>query len=105
MADVISSAELQAKVDAFVNNLLKAANGADKTSSSVGQMSVNISKNIDNVNKLNLNQFNSALNSGSISINRFNQQANSLSASTKPLITGSNQAANALTNLGRVAQD
>lgn len=101
MADVVLSAELQARVDQFVANLLNAANSADNTSNSVSQMSSNISRNIANVNRQNLNQFTAALNAGTLSVQRFNNTP----VNPRPTIVGANQAANALTNLGRVAQD
>lgn len=102
MADVILSAELQARVDSFVANLLAAANSADTTSSSVSQMTANVSRNIANVNRLNLSQFTAALNAGTLSVQRLGA---AVPAIVRPLTVGSNQAAMALTNLGRVAQD
>jgi len=102
MADVVLSAELQARVDSFVANLLAAANSADNTSNSVTQMSTNISRNIANVNRTNLSQFTAAMNAGTLSVTRLGA---AVPAITRPLTVGTNQAANALTNLGRVAQD
>lgn len=106
MADVQLSVELQAQVDKFVANLLSAANGADNTSNSVSQMSTNISRNIANVNKQNLSQFTAALNAGTLAVKKFNDAPiKPKPLDPKPVIVGVNQAANALTNLGRVAQD
>jgi len=102
MADVVLSAELQARVDSFVANLLAAANSADNTSNSVTQMSTNISRNIANVNRTNLSQFTAAMNAGTLSVQRLGA---AVPAITRPLTVGTNQAANALQNLGRVAQD
>lgn len=102
MADVILSAELQARVDSFVANLLRASNSASSTGTAVGAMSANISRNIANVNSLNLTAFNNALNAGTLSVQRLGQAVPSI---TRPLVVGTNQATNALTNLGRVAQD
>lgn len=98
---VVLSVALQAQVDAFVANLLRAANQSDQTSNATTQMSTNISRNIANVNRLNLSQFTSALNAGTLSVQRFNNTP----LNPRPVIVGANQAANALTNLGRVAQD
>jgi hypothetical protein len=102
MADVVLSAELQARVDSFVANLLAGANAADNTSNSVASMASNISRNVANVNRVNLSQFTAAMNAGTLSVQRLGA---SVPAIVRPLTTGSNQAAMALTNLGRVAQD
>lgn len=102
MADVVLSAELQARVDSFVANLLAAANSANNTSNSVSQMSTNISRNVANVNRVNLSQFTAAMNAGTLSVQRLGA---AVPAIVRPLTVGSNQAAMALTNLGRVAQD
>jgi len=104
MADVILSAELQARVDSFVANLLSAANSATNTATATTQMSTTISRNIANVNRTNLTQFTAALNAGTLSIQRFNNTP-IVPLNPRPIVVGANQAAMALTNLGRVAQD
>ena len=105
MAEAVLSVEIQAKVDKFVKALLDAANQSQSTENIVGKMSANISNNIANVNKANLSQFNNALKSGELSIQKFGQQATKLPNALPQIVKGSNQAAFALTNLGRVAQD
>jgi len=102
MADAVLSVELQARVDAFVANLLSAANASTNTATATTQMSTTISRNVANVNRTNLTQFTAAMNAGTLSVNRLGA---AVPAITRPIVTGSNQAANALTNLGRVAQD
>lgn len=155
MADVILSAELQARVDQFVSNLLEAANAVSNTGAAVTKLSENISRNIANVNRQNISAFTAAIQNGTLGLEGFSRTATtattntaqsfsrlstsvsanvaninrqninafvaSLNAGTlavqrfnqnpivppnpRPLIVGANQAANALTNLGRVAQD
>lgn len=101
MADVILSAELQARVDSFVANLLAGANAADNTSNSVAAMSSNISRNVANVNRQNIAQFTASLNAGTLAVQRFNNTP----LNPRPIIVGANQASNALMNFGRIAQD
>lgn len=101
MADVILSAELQARVDSFVANLLAAANSADNTSNSVSQMSTNISRNVANVNRVNLSQFTAAMNAGTLSVQRFNNTP----LNPRPVIVGANRATQSLTDFGRILQD
>lgn len=105
MAAEVLSIELQAKVDQFIAGLLAAANETKVTGSSVDSMTASISKNIANVNKLNLNAFQNALKSGQLSIKGFENAAKTIPNALPRITAGSNQAAMALTNLGRVAQD
>lgn len=105
MAAEVLSIELQAKVDQFIAGLLAAANETKVTGSSVDVMTASISKNMANVNKLNLNAFQNALKSGQLSIKGFENAAKTIPNALPKITAGSAQAANALTNLGRVAQD
>lgn len=105
MAAEVLSIELQAKVDQFIAGLLAAANETKVTGSSVDVMTASISKNIANVNKLNLNAFQNALKSGQLSIKGFENATKTIPNALPKITAGSNQAAMALTNLGRVAQD
>lgn len=105
MAGEVLSIELQAKVDQFVAGLLAAANQTKTTGNSVELMTASISKNMANVNKINLNAFNASLKAGQISIKGFENAAKTIPNALPKITAGSAQAANALTNLGRVAQD
>lgn len=101
MADVVLSAELQARVDSFVANLLAAANGADNTDRSVSAMSTNISRNIANVNRQNISAFTNSLNAGTLAVQRFNNTP----LNPRPVIVGANRATQSLTDFGRILQD
>lgn len=105
MADAILSVELQAKVDAFVKGLLDAANSADNTEKKVNELSKSVSQNVANINKVNFSAFQNALKQNQLSIVKFGESVEKIPKILPKIITGSNQAAFALTNLGRVAQD
>lgn len=105
MADAILSVELQAKVDAFVKGLLDAANSAENTEKSVNNLSKSVSQNVANINRVNFSAFQNALKQNQISITGFNNSIGKLPKELPKIVTGSNRAALALSNLGRVAQD
>jgi len=78
----------------------------------IGEIDRTVSQSIANVgrytaafNSVNTSQFIRSLAAGQISLARLNTTAASVPAALRPLTTGSNSAAFALTNLGRVAQD
>jgi len=105
MADAQLSVELSAQVNGFVNALTQAASASSRTDGVVTAMSNNISQNIANVNRLNLSGFQRSLAAGQISLTRLQATVSAAPQQLSRLSVGSNQAAFALTNLGRVAQD
>lgn len=105
MADAILSVSLEAQVNNFRGNLQAAAQEMNRTSQATERAVGAISSNIARVNTINLGGFQRSLQAGQISLSRLNTTAASTATTLRPLTTGSNQAAFALTNLGRVAQD
>ncbi len=105
MADAQLSVELSAQVNGFVSALARAASESSRTEGVVTAMSNNISRNIANVNRLNLSGFQRSLQAGQVSLTRLSQTVQNAPQQLSRLSVGSNQAANALQNLGRVAQD
>jgi len=105
MADAQLSVELSAQVNGFVTALTQAATASSRTDGVVTAMSNNISRNIANVNRLNLSGFQRSLQAGQVSLTRLQATVSAAPQQLSRLSVGSNQAAFALTNLGRVAQD
>jgi len=105
MADAQLSVELSAQVNGFVSALTRAASESSRTDGVVTAMSNNISRNIANVNRLNLSGFQRSLAAGQISLSRLQATVSAAPQQLSRLTVGSNSAAFALTNLGRVAQD
>lgn len=105
MADAILSVSLEAQVANFRQNLRTAAQEMNRTSQATETAVSAISSNIARVNTINLGGFNRSLAAGQISLSRLNTSAANTATSLRPLTTGTNSAAFALTNLGRVAQD
>jgi len=120
MADGQLSVSLQADIAGFVRNMQAASTVADQTGSSVSSLSVNVSRNVAAINNTGLTAFVASLRTAGASatalgaqtaaasstVTRSLAQAAAASATSgRAISTGSNQAAFALTNLGRVAQD
>lgn len=105
MADAILSVSLEAQVNNFRGNLQAAAQEMNRTSQATERAVGAISSNIARVNTINLGGFQRSLQAGQISLGRLNTTAAATAGSLRPLTVGSNQAGQALTNLGRVAQD
>lgn len=105
MADAILSVSLEAQVNNFRGNLQAAAQEMNRTSQATERAVGAISSNIARVNTINLGGFQRSLAAGQISLARLNTTAATTAGSLRPLTAGSNSAAFALTNLGRVAQD
>jgi len=120
MADGQLSVSLQADIAGFVRNMQAASTVADQTGSSVSSLSVNVSRNIAAINNTGLTAFVASLRTAGASavtlgtqtaaasstVTRSLAQAAQASATSgRAMAAGSNQAAFALTNLGRVAQD
>jgi len=105
MADAILSVSLEAQVSNFRQNLQTAAQEMNRTSQATERAVGAISSNIARVNSINLGGFQRALQAGQISLSRLNTTAAATATGLRPLTTGTNSAAFALTNLGRVAQD
>lgn len=112
MADVVLSAELQAKVDEFVSNLIKAANQADKTSNSVSNLSKNVSANIANVNKQNISAFQNnqlsvvkSTTAASSSIEKLTETAKTLPIVLQAASSGAADIGDSLTDVTSTAED
>lgn len=116
MATENLSVELTANITNFRANLAAAATELNRTGNQAQAASNQISQNIARVNAINLSGFNRSLQQGQVSLasiatvsttaSRSLAQVAAASANTGRVVSaGSNQAAFALTNLGRVAQD
>lgn len=86
----------------FISSLSQAESAQNRVGVASSVLSTTISRNIAAVNRVNLSQFNAALQAGTLSLTRLN---NVPPLNPRPVVVGANQAAFALTNLGRVAQD
>jgi len=105
MANPQLTVEITAKIDGLKNEVSNGINVLKTFGSQANILSQNISNNIANVNKLSLSNFINQIKNGQANLVNFDGSLTKIQPKLSKLSIGSNQAAFALTNLGRVAQD